>query len=154
MDKNDSLRVWGMGARWGNKSMVKEFLEKGYAGIGWLEDEAPSLYSMIREIRAGDIIYIKSFVRKNCSLHIKAIGKVLSTKVSDSDYFRGKDRHISIQVEWFNENELDIVYDFSLNTDKNGKIDFRNNVYNNTLYREYSDKIILLIKSHISQKIS
>ncbi len=154
MDKNNPLRVWGIGANWGNKSMVKEFLEKGYAGIGWYEDDAPSLYAMMREIKSGDIIYIKSFVRKNCTLHIKAIGRVMTTKFLNSDYFIGKDRHISIQVEWFNDVELDdVVYEFNENIDKNNKkIDFRNNVYNNTLYREYSDKIISYINSLISDK--
>lgn len=151
-DKNET-RVWGIGANWGSKSMVKDFLKLGYAGIGWLEDEAPSLYAMMREIEAGDIIYIKSFVRKNCSLCIKAIGRVMTTKFLNSDYFIGKDRHISIQVEWFNDVELNgVIYDFNNNVDNYGKkIDFRNNVYNNTLYREYSNKLIEYIKAYIPE---
>ena len=61
MKNADKLRVWGMGANWGNKSKLKEFLENSYAGIGWLENEAPSLYEMIRDIQIGDIMYLGGF---------------------------------------------------------------------------------------------
>ncbi len=142
------MKVWGIGANWGGKSIVKEFIGNDYAGIGWLEDEAPSLYAMMRDIEKGDIVYLKSFTYKNCTLNIKAIGRVTATAFKDPRYFKGKDKHITIQVEWFDIPSIGLKYDFR----ENGKIDMRNNVYNNTLYREYCDRIIELIKKNIAGK--
>ena len=85
---------------------------------------------MFNAIKIGDLIYIKSFVRRNKRLHIKAIGIVTSTE-KKVDKAMGS----GIGVRWVKDLTADYVaVDI-------GEI-VRNNVFNNTLYEEYNPKVI------------
>ena len=127
------MAVWGFGAYY-NGSKVKnkeqDFVSKGYAFVGWDEKDAPALYRMLDSIKAGDIVYIKAFVPKSKKLTIKAVGIVTDThKKIDKDLGTG------IKVKWKKEGFEPFTKDI---TDEM----YRNNVFNNTLYEEYNEKII------------
>lgn len=119
------MALWGIGAKWGNDDVSSEFLTNGIIRLGWSKNEAPDLYAMLDEIQVTDFVYIKSFVPNNRMLIIHAVGIVKETVNTNE----------SIKVFWLTdlkENPIKI----SLN-DVKGK----NNVYSNTLYKEYSYEI-------------
>ena len=91
---------------------------------------------MFSDIKNNDIVYIKSFVPKNRQLNIYAVGVVKKTL----------DENDEITVEWFADMTAHPLK-ISLN-DFKGK----NNVYSNTLYREYNEEIISLIFNHVKNK--
>lgn len=126
------MAVWGIGAYYKNsspKDKTKYFLKDGCAYIGWNEPDAPALYRMFDSIKAGDLIYIKSFAPKTKQLQIKAVGIVKDTKKEASDSLG-----TGIEVCWkqcFTPTTVDVTPQF-----------YRNNVFNNTLYEEFNDNII------------
>ena len=127
--------AWGMGAKWCNEKLTDDFLINNCISIGWSKDDAPNLYAMFADIKINDIIYIKAFVPKNRQLNIYAVGVVKKTL----------DKNEEITVEWFADMSLHPLK-ISLN-DFKGK----NNVYSNTLYREYNEEIISFIFDEIKK---
>lgn len=129
------MNVWGIGANWkkeGDSTITDvtcEFITNGVAAIGWTEEQAPSLYAMAEEIQQGDIIYLKSYLIKGSRLKIKAIGEVVDTVYIGRIY----EGHKVFKVNWFSVAESIIELTVS------EKI---NNVFRNTLYREYNPRII------------
>ena len=127
------MAVWGIGAYYKNlspKDRTDIFLKGNCAYVGWSENDAPAIHQMFNAIKIGDLIYIKSFVRRNKRLHIKAIGIVTSTE-KKVDKAMGS----GIGVRWVKDLTADYVaVDI-------GEI-VRNNVFNNTLYEEYNPKVI------------
>lgn len=128
------MSVWGIGAYYKDTTgdQANEFLITGQAYIGWKKSEAPALYCMLNSIKAGDIIYIKSFVPKTKEIRVKAVGIVTATNTCTS-----KDDDNCISVKWKKEFEP-----FSVKlTEKM----YKNNVFNNTLYEEFNENIVLQI---------
>ncbi len=126
------MAVWGIGAYYKNSSpadKTDEFLNDKRAYIGWNEPDAPALYRMFDSIKAGDLIYIKSFAPKTKQMQIKAVGIVKDTKKEASDSLG-----TGIEVCWkqcFTPSTIKVTTQF-----------YRNNVFNNTLYEEFNDNII------------
>lgn len=126
------MAVWGIGAYYKGSSpadKTDEFLNDKRAYIGWNEPDAPALYRMFDSIKAGDLIYIKSFAPKTKQLQIKAVGIVKDTKKKTSASLG-----TGIEVCW--------NLDFSSDTVNVTSQIYRNNVFNNTLYEEFNDNII------------
>ncbi len=128
------MKVWGIGANWGGKSMLSEFEKKKAVGIGWDEASAPALYAMMNEIDIGDIVYVKSYMLKGRRLRIKAVGEVISTAFEKPNVF-GND-HRTVCVKWRDGSFLNIQ-EHELT-----KEEHRYNVYSHTLYREYNHTIV------------
>ena len=126
------MAVWGIGAYYSGQNSpdkTAEFLAQAGAFVGWDYRNAPSLHNMLKSIKVGDIIYIKSYTIKTKSLNIKAIGIVddIATKT-------GTGLGTGIGVKWKKDfTPISVV----LNDET-----FRNNVYNNTLYEEFDLDII------------
>lgn len=134
------MKVWGIGANWGNKSMLSEFQSENAVGIGWKEEDAPALYAMMNEMEIGDIVYVKSFVMGKKELRIKAVGEIISNTFEKPNIFG--DNHRTIKVKWKYGSFANVL---------NHKItdeEFKYNVYLNTLYREYNPQIIEKILSY------
>ena len=126
------MAVWGIGAYYKNASpsdKTSEFVNDGRAYIGWDETEASALYRMFDSIKAGDLIYIKSFVLRTKQLHIKAIGIVINTAKKKSNLLG-----TGICVRW-KQNFTPIAITVTPQI-------YRNNVFNNTLFEEFNDVII------------
>lgn len=132
------MAVWGIGAYYSNSEpadKTKDFIENNCACIGWNKDDAPSLHFMFDSIKAGDIIYIKSFTPKTKELHIKAVGLVNDTTKKHYDSLG-----TGVRVIW-KEN----FQPFSISVDDKM---YKNNVFNNTLFEEFNTNIIeKIIKS-------
>ncbi len=73
------MAIFGIGAYY-DWDVSSDFLEQGCACIGWPEKDAPPAHGILRHLRAGDIIFIKSFT-PNDGLTIKAVGLVKEGKV-------------------------------------------------------------------------
>jgi len=79
--------------------MTKEFLSKEAACIGWDKTDAPSLHKMMKNIKTGDILYIKSHLPTEGP--IKAIGIVI-----DDEIFYTKDiGKAYLKVKWIRKGE-------------------------------------------------
>lgn len=122
------MAVWGIGAYYtGDKPEDKTqyFIDNECACIGWSKSEAPSLYRMLKSVKLGDIIYIKSFALRNTSVCIKAVGIVTETDTSEN----------TVKVKW--KRNFKGIEPITVTPER-----YRNNVYGNTLYEEYDSEII------------
>ena len=122
-------RVWGIGAYMKDDppaDVSSEFINGGYARIGWSSTEAPALFELFNRIEANNIIYIKS-KPPGKTLHIKAIGVVLDKPDGDR-----------VKVDWV----FTIPFTHEISPEEN-----RYNVYNLTLYEEMNQTICDVIKT-------
>ena len=79
------LAIYGIGAHYGATNDVSDiFWDESVACINWGEEGAPSLHNMIKHIKVGDIIYIKTYPPDR-GLTIKAIGLVIDDRVFKID---------------------------------------------------------------------
>ena len=127
------MRIWGMGFTW-EDDRSNEFINNGTAVIGWALEDAPDLYAMLREVELGDVIYLKTFGIQKQEVRIWHIGKVINTLSLADDGAK-----YALGVKWvksFGKGEpLSLLL-------REEKYTGKNNVYNNTLYREYNPGII------------
>lgn len=77
------MAIFGVGAYY-DRDVTEDFLKQGCACVGWDEKEAPPAHSILRHLRTGDIIFIKSYT-PNDGLTIKAVGIVKEGKVYDNN---------------------------------------------------------------------
>ena len=73
------MAIFGIGAFY-EEDMTDSFLSSEVACIGWSYKDAPSLYRLMRHIKVGDVIYIKSHPPTQ-GLIIKAVGLVLDDEI-------------------------------------------------------------------------
>jgi hypothetical protein len=76
------MAIFGIDATYARGDVYDEFLALGAACVEWREPDAPPLYAILRSIKAGDLIYIKSF-NPGVGLTIKAVGVVSRGEVRD-----------------------------------------------------------------------
>ncbi len=130
------MAVYGVGAYY-NVDVTKDFINEKCFCIGYGKSDASTLYEMLRRAKIGDIVYIKSFSpRANKELNVKAIGFITGQNIKEFKFNDGNNMGYGREVRW--------VRDF---TDSFVKIpletnDSVNNVYSNTMYEEYSSRII------------
>jgi len=87
------MAIFGIGAFY-DVDVTKDFVTKGFACIGWDEHDAPPAHTILRQLRTGDLIFIKSFVPKT-GLTIKAVGIITEGKVREVD-----DLGTGVPVRW------------------------------------------------------
>lgn len=133
------MAVYGIGAYYDDTDVSCDFITKECACIGYDKSDASSLYEMLRRMKKGDIIYLKSYSIKGSTVVIKAIGYVIGRNIEKFNFPNTKDSMgYGRKILWkrvFEENE-DWIRVPLADEDK------KNNVYNNTLYEEYSDTVI------------
>jgi hypothetical protein len=124
--RRETVAVFGVGAFYdGSRDVSLSFIEQGIACVGWSEQDAPALHSLLRRIQTGDIVYIKAHPPGR-ELIVKGVGVVTDDVVRDyGDLGRG------VHVRWvWRGNE---VFPEAENE--------RYNVRNNTLYEEMSPAV-------------
>ena len=132
------MSVWGIGANYKNtknSDKTDAFITGNMAYIGWSKKDAPAIHNMFNSIKLGDIIYIKSFSQRSKTLQIKAVGIVNNTEKITSSLGTG------ISVNWKN-NFTPFTIDITNQM-------YKNNVFNNSLYEEYNENVILKIVENL-----
>ena len=86
------MAIYGIGANFG-EDVSEDFISEGVACIGWTPEQAPVLHRMLKYIKMGDIIYIKSYPPQ-IGLIIKAVGIVTDDTVKDYAFGKG------VEVRW------------------------------------------------------
>jgi len=132
------MAVFGIGAYY-DENVASDFITEECACIGYGKSEASSLYEMLRRIKKGDIIYIKSFSIQGSVVLIKAIGYVIGRKIEKFYFPNSKDSMgFGRKILWKRVYETNPEW-IRIPLEEDDK---KNNVYQNTLYEEYSDTII------------
>lgn len=124
------MAIYGIGAFYGTNDVSQDFIDNEVSCIGWTNEEAPSLYNIMRQIKVGDIVYIKSFNPKS-GLFIKAVGIVTDNNIQDMKAI-GLGHGIKTRWLWTGSKNIVELHD-------------KYNVKNNTLYEEYDVQIQRLV---------
>ena len=138
------MHVWGMGFMFGrDDDRSGNFLDSGTAVIGWSMEDAPDLFAMLREVNLGDVLYLKTFGIRKQEVRVWHIGKVISTlNLVDNG------TKYALGMKWVKSFDEPITLSL-----REQKYTGKNNVYNNTFYREYNPGIIQNILQHIDYPI-
>ncbi len=126
-------------AIYGDKEDVSpKFISKERACVGWDFKDAPSLHKLLKHIKVGDLIYIKSHPPTE-GLIIKAVGIVVDDKV-----LKDENLGVCLKVEWVWQG-YEVI----------GKLDDKYNIRNITLYEEFNpdiqNKVIELLLKQTKQ---
>ena len=117
------MAIFGIGAHY-ESDVSSQFLERKCACVGWAEKDAPPAHGILRHVRTGDIIFIKSFAPQ-IGLIVKAVGVVSEGKVRDYD-----DLGAGVPVRWVWTGE-----------ERFGKLDDKWPVRSVTIYEEYHPEV-------------
>lgn len=134
------MKVYGIGANLGGSMDVStDFISKNIAYLGYKKEDAPVFYEIIKEIKLGDVVYIKSLPIGKNNLHIKDVG-IVTRELSDTlQYIDGDTKNDTIGLKWLNlKMNLDIE-----------KCDKKYTARSTSIYREYSPFVINAIMSRI-----
>ena len=117
------MAIYGIGATHSH-DVSDKFILNGKACVGWDINDAPALYELLRFIKTGDIIYIKS-TPIGQGLRVKAVGIVVdNTIINDPNLGNG------VSVNWIWNGHINL-----------GTIKDKYNVRNNTLYEECNKEV-------------
>ncbi len=137
------MAIYGIGAKY-ERSIDKmhDFLTNDCACIGWKESEAPAIYKILKSMKIGDIIYIKSMDISKKKLNVKAIGLVFDDEISKYSFGNG------VKVKWVKVSNQTPLLKFDLTSEM-----YKNNVFNNTLYEEFNPTVQLKILNELFPSI-
>lgn len=134
------MAIFGIGADWDGDHKLDEFIADAKACIGWWPHDTEASYNLLKTIKAGDFIYIKS--TPPGELRIKAVGVVIDSSRSSYDNNAMQNNVFNcLNVKWLWHGKVIILSKNSnppLPTDKY-------NVRNNTLYEEFNPDIHRII---------
>ena len=130
------MAIFGIGAHH-KENVARQFIESGVACVGWTELECPPAHAMLRQLRAGDVIYIKSFTPKG-GLTIKAVGLVTEGSVRTVPCL-GK----GVNVHWIWQG-----------LEKVGKLNDKWPVRSVTLYEEQNPKVQEMVLNLLLKEIA
>ena len=77
------MAIYGVGAYWDNDK-TSDFVRHNVAVIGWEEKDAPGLHQIMRHMKVGDIVYLKSIYLPKRQLILKAIGIILDNEILET----------------------------------------------------------------------
>ena len=141
------MAVFGIGSMYGStEEKLPEFKKHGCAFVGYKLAEAPFIHQMMKSIKIGDIIFVKSFSGPH-GLFIKGVGIVTSIDFIE-DNLGGLG--FGIPVKWFwicdPDNDDDKI--------KIGKLgDKGDNMRGGTLYEEYNPEVKLRLIEILSNGV-
>lgn len=119
------MAIYGIGAMYGRtQDVTNDFIEAQMACVGFQAEEAPAIHQMLRYIKPGDLIYIKSHP-PNVGLMIKAVGVVVGDQVQNHPTLG-----TGVAVRWIWHGEPQLI-----------GINDKYNVRNITLYEEFNFEV-------------
>lgn len=96
------MAIFGIGAfQDSHQDVAQTFLNRGIAGTNWLAKDAPAIHALLRQIKMGDLLYIKAFIiaRGRRELRVKAVGIV-----TDNTVHHEKETGSYVKVRWIWQN--------------------------------------------------
>ena len=117
------MAIFGIGAHY-DRDVTQEFLSRGVACVGWNENDAPPAHAILRQLRTGDIIFIKSWTPQ-AGLTVKAVGIVMEGRVRN---VRSLGSGIPVRWVWSGEERI-------------GKLDDKWPIRTVTLYEEQHPQV-------------
>jgi hypothetical protein len=118
--EGDAMAIFGVGVSYDGREVLDEFLALGAACVGWTEAAAPPLHAILRSLKAGDLVYVKSF-DSGAGLTLKAVGVVSRGEVRD---YGRTGRGVPVRWAWQGEHRV-------------GTLDDKCPVRSVTLYEEF-----------------
>lgn len=126
--------------KYSNLDIYNELMEKEIFFTDYTDETAPKVMDLLKNAKAGDIIYLKTYPIKEQTLHIQAIGRFMDDKIID-DVTIGGQKGKARRVDWVKELSTPISYETS---------SFRK--YNTTFYQENCVEIILKVMECLNEK--
>ena len=68
------LAIFGFGSNWGGEEVKETFFDEEKIIIGWNDETAVDVYSLVSSLKIGDIIYLKSNQPGSRTVKVKGIG--------------------------------------------------------------------------------
>lgn len=130
------MAIFGIGATYGNDDVSQNFITNNVACVGWGITEASALHEILRYLKVGDIIYIKT-APIGQGIRVKAVGIV-----TDNTLQQINNLGTGVSVRW--------IWDGYENI---GTIDDKYNVRNNTLYEEFNKGVQTFVLNLIFQML-
>jgi hypothetical protein len=122
------MAIYGIGANYeGKYDKRNDFFTNDCACVGWDVQEAPALHSILKKVKIGDIIYIKSMVISTKELLVRAVGIVTDDEIKT---YSNLGEGVKVKWMWKGENRIPLTAPI-----------YRYNVFNNTIYEEYNPAI-------------
>jgi len=135
------VAIFGVGANYGGKRDVSDvFIRENIIGTDYSIDVAPDIHQFFRSLKAGDIVYIKTFYPVERDTIIKAIGFIVDGKIVDKSPSCEIVVSIGRKVSWLSTEEF-VVPPLA---------DWKNNVRQNALYEEFHPVVQKLVLNHLS----
>lgn len=133
------MEVYGIGCNYSGDIVVEDFYNQAVACMGHNPTEYPYFTGLFKEIKDGDIVFLKSLDIRRKKLKIKAVG------LANNPTFENKGGlgH-GINVNWINYNP-DVITEIDVNSDGGWQ------PRTTTIYKEYNDRIINQIKELIKR---
>ena len=98
------MAVWGVGAYFladepedTPEGHADDFCKYGVAVLGYTEQQKPDYYDVMKRMKVGDLIYIKTRFMADKPLKVKAIGIVTDAVICPKDALKEKK---GIDVHW------------------------------------------------------
>ena len=130
------MAIFGIGATY-DRDVSNEFIDNGVACVGWDATDASALHEILRFLKLGDIIYIKS-APIGKGIRVKGIGIVKdNTLISIPNLGTG----VLVNWVWSGYENLGTIRD-------------KYNVRNNTLYEEFNRDVQTRILELLFTKIT
>ena len=77
------MAIFGVGAYW-DRDKIGNFIHHNVAVIDWRQKDAPGLHQIMRHMKVGDIVYLKSISLRNSRLIVKAVGIILDDEILEA----------------------------------------------------------------------
>ena len=130
------MAIFGIGATYENYDVSNQFIANSIACVGWSISDAPAIHEILRCLKVGDIMYIKTSPIGQ-GIRVKAVGIVIDNTLEQKNNFG-----TGVSVKWLWNGYENI-----------GRIDDKYNVRNNTLYEEFNKEVQTFILNLVFQNL-
>lgn len=135
------MAIFGVGASFGGDDVSPLFIKMGVVGTGWSSNDAPELQEYFKQLKVGDIVYIKSTYAQR-PIRVKAIG-LITDNILRNDGDTNELLSIGRNACWIVSEPFDIP-----------RPNEKNNVRSNTIYEEFHPMVQGEIIKKISEKVN
>ncbi len=135
------MAIYGFGAMFDDRTDVSnDFYQQGMACVGWSEADAPPLFDILRNIRNGDLVFVKSF-NPQVGLTLKAVGVVTNRTIGQFLVLGEERSGITVRWVWHGN---DVV----------GEVKDKYPVRSGTLFEEHTFSVQTRVINHLLSAVA